>query len=195
MAKKENNVNGNLYWWILGLVLPPVGLVLYFIWRKNNSKAANNVIKGTIVSACIWLFLVVSLLAKDNNYIERENTLVTLNVTSASKTIQKWYNSIAEGNQVVTIIASSTCPHCQEYKPVIKELSEKEGFELYFFEADQLEDTDYGILTSAFELEEYEGSVPYTFVVNEKKFVNTTTGYADKDTTINFLKSAGVLEN
>ncbi|UKI57295.1 MAG: hypothetical protein L6V81_08060 [Clostridium sp.] len=66
---------------------------------------------------------------------------------------------------------------------------------MYFFEGDQLSNNDYDILTSSFELTNYEGSVPYTFIVHDKEFVSDTVGFKDEDTTRNYLINSGVLEN
>ena len=37
-------------WWILGLLLPPVGIVLYILWRKNKKEEAKSKGTGTLIS-------------------------------------------------------------------------------------------------------------------------------------------------
>ncbi len=59
---KKNSKTVNVLFWILGFVLPPVGLVLYLLWRKSKKDSAKNVGTGALVSACIWAFLGLSLL-------------------------------------------------------------------------------------------------------------------------------------
>ena len=48
--------------WILGLLLPPVGLVLYLMWRKTKKEYAKNAGVGALVATCIWAFLGLTLL-------------------------------------------------------------------------------------------------------------------------------------
>lgn len=108
-------------------------------------------------------------------------------------TLTDWLNDTAS-NTVVTVIASSTCPHCQEYRPVITQLSIDNNFKLYFFEIDQLSSDDQQKLVSTFELSDYEGAVPYTFIVKDGEVVATTTGYADENSTKSFLKKYGILK-
>lgn len=198
-VKNKNNLGSSKnYWWILGAILPPVGLVLYLLWRNKDSKKAKNVGTGALIVGIIGLFFAASLLANDKNYVKKpkeDNVLKEINIQTATKTMQSWYEDVASGKSVVTILASSTCPHCQEYKPVINELSKKEGFILYFFEMDQLTEEDLTVVTNAFELENYKGSVPYTFIVKDKKYISDTTGYRDQASTINYLKQNEIIEN
>lgn len=182
-------------WWLLGLILPPVGLVLYLIWRKDKKQSAKSAGVGALIAAIIWAFVGLSFLIDTKGETKGPNTLQTKNVEDASTIIKEWYNDVSSGDYVVTIIASSTCPHCQAYKPVITELAEKEKFKLYFFEADELEDSDYDVISTSFELTNYEGSVPYTYIVHNKEFVSDTVGYKDEETTRNYLINSGVLEN
>ena len=182
-------------WWILGLILPPVGLVLYLIWRKDKKESAKSVIVGTIISAVIWLFLGLSFLIDGKENPKGKNTIKTQDVSKSADSIKNWYEAVSSGDYIVTIIASSTCPHCKAYKPVITELSEKEKFKMFFFEADELSDSDYKILSGTFTLTNYKGSVPYTFVVHNKEFVSDTVGFKDEETTRSYLISAGVIEN
>ena len=64
----------------------------------------------------------------------------------------------------------------------------------YFFEADYLDETDYAMLTKTFEIKNYTGAVPYTFIVKDGKFVADTVGYLDEETTINFLNENNVIK-
>lgn len=182
-------------WWLLGLILPPVGLILYLIWKKDRKQSAKSAGVGALIAAIIWAFVGLSFLLDGKNVAKGPNTLQLQNVKNSSEEIQNWYNDVSSGDYVVTILASSSCPHCKAYKPVITEVAEKEKFKMYFFEGDQLSNSDYKILTSSFELTNYEGSVPYTFIVHDKEFVSDTVGFKDEETTINYLINSGVLEN
>jgi thiol-disulfide isomerase/thioredoxin len=194
MSKK---INKNNYWWILGLLLPPVGIVLYFVWRKNKKDDAKSIITGTIVSSVIWAIFGLSFLASGKNNDEESvpNYVQEVDVTQASKEIKNWYTDVSSGASVVTVIASSTCPHCQNLKPIITASSKKNKFKLYFFEADKLKDEDYQIISNAIELDGYEGYVPYTFVIKNKEFKGSNTGEMTDSVLKDFLIQTEVLED
>ena len=41
--------------WLISLLLPPVGIILYFIKKKDN-KIKKSIITSTIVGFCIYAF-------------------------------------------------------------------------------------------------------------------------------------------
>ena len=199
--KKETKKNYNLGWlWVLiGIVLPPVGIILYFIWKNKRKEDALKAGKAGLIALCIWAFVGISFILSDGGSNNNQNTggteLKTVDVSLASDTIKKWYNDLDSGAGVVTVIASSTCPHCQNYKPIITDICEKEKIKLYFFESDQLSQDDYTILTNSINLQKYEGYVPYTFIVKDRNFVLDHTGEQDESGTRNMLTKAGLLAN
>ena len=152
-----------------------------------------------MIALCIWAFIGISFILSDGGSNNNQNTggteLKTVDVSLASDTIKKWYNDLDSGAGVVTVIASSTCPHCQNYKPIITDICEKEKIKLYFFESDQLSQDDYTILTNSVNLQNYEGYVPYTFIVKDRNFVLDHTGEQDEAGTRNMLTEAGLLAN
>lgn len=185
-------------WWILGLLLPPVGIVLYILWRKNKKEQAKSIGTGTIISTVFWIFFGLSFIpGKDslkNVSTNVSNILKEVDTSNSGKEVSAWYKDVSSGDAVVTVIASSTCPHCQNLKPVITASSKKNKYKLYFFEADTLSDNDYLIISNSIELDGYEGYVPYTFVIKEKEFKGSHTGeMEDKDLT-EFLIQTEVLE-
>lgn len=52
---KKPGDNGNLLHSLLGLVLPIVGIILFFVWKKEKPKTARYVIIGVVIS----MFLLV----------------------------------------------------------------------------------------------------------------------------------------
>ena len=192
---KKNKIN---LWWLLGLILPPVGIVLYILWRKNNKEKAKSIGTGTLISIIFLIFIGVSLLPnKENNSNDdnSKNILKEMDVSKAGKEVSEWYKDASSGEAVVTVIASSTCPHCQNLKPIITASSKKNKFKLYFFEADKLKDEDYQIISNAIELDGYEGYVPYTFVIKNKEFKGSNTGEMTDSVLKDFLIQTEVLED
>lgn len=193
--KKEKNLGW--LWIFLGIVLPPVGIILYFVWKDKKKQDALKAGKAGLAALCVWLFVGMSFILSDKggtNTNLNGTELKTVDVKLASDTIKNWYNDLNSGRGVVTVIASSTCPHCKNYKPIITEVCEKENIKLYFFESDELSEDDYTILTNSINLKNYKGYVPYTFVVKDRNFVLDHTGEQDETTTRDMLKEAGLLE-
>ncbi len=193
---KKNKDLGWL-WILLGIILPPVGIILYFVWKNKRKQDALKAGKAGLAALCVWLFVGMSFILTDNgdnNNKDESTELKTVDVKLASDTIKNWYNDLNSGAGVVTVIASSTCPHCKNYKPIITEVCEKENIKLYFFESDELSEDDYTILTNSINLKKYEGYVPYTFIVKDRNFVLDHTGEQDETATRDMLKEAGLLE-
>lgn len=194
-VKKEKDLGW--LWILLGIVLPPVGIILYFVWKNKRKQDALKAGKAGLAALCVWLFVGMSFILTDNGdkNVQNESTeLKTVDVKLASDTIKNWYNDLNSGAGVVTVIASSTCPHCKNYKPIITEVCEKEKIKLYFFESDELSEDDYTILTNSINLKNYEGYVPYTFIVKDRNFVSDHTGEQDETATREMLTNAGLLE-
>lgn len=193
---KKNKDLGWL-WILLGIILPPVGIILYFVWKNKRKQDALKAGKAGLAALCVWLFVGMSFILTDNgdnNNKDESTELKTVDVKLASDTIKNWYNDLNSGAGVVTVIASSTCPHCKNYKPIITEVCEKENIKLYFFESDELSEDDYTILTNSINLKNYEGYVPYTFIVKDRNLVLDHTGEQDETATRDMLKEAGLLE-
>ena len=71
---KANNKVLIILTWILGLLLPPVGLVLYLVWRKTKKEYAKNAGVGALVATCIWAFLGLTLLIDTKGKDKVEST-------------------------------------------------------------------------------------------------------------------------
>ena len=160
----------------------------------TKKKLSKNVITAIIIAAVSILFIVLSfVISKEPEKVEY--TLQEMDVSKASKAIQDWYNDLASGEPVVSVVASSNCQFCQALKPVITSAAEKYKFKLHFVEANQLTKEDYDIYTSAIELVGYAGSIPYTYIVNDKKFVTSRTGAMSEEELVEFLKENKVIKN
>ena len=181
-TKLEKALKSFYTWWSIGFILPPVGLVLYILWRKDKKDYAKCTGTGALIAALIWLFVGLSFLINTNGEPKED------------RSVSAWYNDFNNGETLVTVLASSTCPHCKNLKPIITASSNKYGYKLYFFEADKLSESDYTTLTEAIELEGYEGYVPYTFTIVNKKLTNNTTGEMSDSVLTDFLKKGKVIE-
>lgn len=122
----------------------------------------------------------------DDNNLNNKDIVIDGNPVNYQ--LRNWKNDINSGKEVVTVIASSTCPHCKEYKPVITDIANKYNINLYFFEADELTNNDYDILTDIDDDKfSFTGSVPFTFIIRNNKYVDDKIGYNDEAGVIGFL--------
>ena len=140
--------------------------------------------KLIIVIVCVAAFIGLSLLLPSNGE-EKEPEVVY--------DVSEWATATKE-DTVVTVLASTGCGHCQAYKPVINELSKVHKFNLYFFELEELSQDEQNVVLTTYELENFTGSVPYTFIVKEGKIIDDTLGYADEETTVEFLTKNGLIK-
>lgn len=173
-------------WGLISFICPIVGLVLYFLWKDKRKQEIKNIATCSIIGACIWLFFGLSLMITSTAEPEKVYEKFSIN---------DWYTDIMKDETVVTVIGSTDCPHCQEYKPVIYDLAEKKNFKFYFFELEDLSQEDITILTTTVELQSFDGSVPYTFITKSGKFVVDTVGYMNESVLETFLLENKVYEN
>lgn len=182
MKKKEVKNDNYIIWWIIGLLLPFVGIVLYFIWKNKKKTVSKKLLTSSIIGFCIYSLIFLIFFGRSNENI-------------GNGTIEEWYSDVTSGKEVVTVIGTSFCPHCQEYKPVIKALASKYKFRLYFFEFDTLPEEEKSILEGTYELKDFGDNVPFTFVINNNKYVSGTTGFSSREDSIEYLKGVKVIEN
>lgn len=146
--------------------------------------------KGLLIGVSVVLLLVIFTLLQNTNTTSGKDFDESLLGTEVSE----WLNKTREDDFVVTVLGMTTCPHCQNYKPVIEGVTNDEDLNLYFFEIDTVtNEDDFNALENAYNLENYEGAVPYTFITKNGEFVCDTVGAMDVENTKSFLKSCGVL--
>lgn len=147
---------------------------------KKASTKSNK--KGWLIAiVCVAAFFILSIVLPSNGSKEE------------SKTVKDWAEDV-KTKTVVTVIGSTTCPHCQDYKPVIKKLAKENDFLLYFFEMEELSEDEKNVVLGTFELNNFEGGVPFTFIVKDGKVVSDTTGYSTEDSVIKFLKANEIIK-
>lgn len=150
---------------------------------KNKSNT------GIIIVIIILILLIIAgvfYLVK-NYYLDNDEEDVPAEVV-INGDVAKWMKDVQSGT-VVTVLGTTLCPHCKEYKPVIKELAEKYNLNLYYFSIDELNDQEFKAVTETFDLEHYNNAVPFTFVVKDGKVITDTTGFSSKEETEDFIKN------
>lgn len=123
--------------------------------------------------------------------------------TSGSKPVKEsevpsafdWLAATQTDDYIITVLALTTCQYCQAYKPIITQIAKDYDLKLYFYEVDSLSNEESAILTSSYELKNYEGYVPFTFVLKDGEVQGDNTGYLDEEGTMNFLREVGVIKD
>ena len=177
MNKTKNKDNKKTLIYLLSFLIPVVGIILYFIYKKKHKKEYYSVLTISIIGLCFYslsLFVI--------NYIMKPK-------------VDDWYKDVSSEEKVVTVIGSTSCPHCQEYKPVIKKMAKEYEFKLYFFESDKLSEEEMNILEKTYDLVDYQGHVPFTFIIKDNEYVTGKEGYSNKEATIEYLKENGVIKD
>lgn len=175
--------------WILGLLLPPVGLVLYLMWRKTKKEYAKNAGVGALVATCIWAFLGLTLLIDTKG---KEEVVESTDYQIYNADINEWVEATKSDEPVITVIGLTYCQFCKKYNPVINKIAKEKGIKLYWFDADNYDEDSFSTLTSTYELS-YVGSSPYTLVTKNGEVVGEhVEGYMEESETNSFLSELGL---
>ena len=59
---------------------------------------------------------------------------------------------------------------------------------------EELSEDEKNVVLGTFELENFDGGVPFTFIVKDGKVVSDTTGYSTEDSVIKFLKTNEIIK-
>ena len=143
---KKNSKTVNVLFWILGFVLPPVGLVLYLLWRKSKKDSAKNVGTGALISACIWAFLGLSLLIDTKGADKKEE--ISYQIYNAD--INKWIEDTKSDQPIITVIGLTYCQYCKQYNPIINQIAQSKEYKLYWFDADNYDAESFETLRSTY---------------------------------------------
>ena len=160
-----------------------------------NLKKNIGVIIVVVIVTLLCVFAMLTEAGKEDNNSSGGN--VEINLDALSSDMLAWHEATQKDKYVVTVIALSYCGYCKEYKPVIQEITDDENIPFYYFDIDTLNETapeDANALQYAYDLENYTGSSPYTFITKNGEFIGDRVGAMDKETTISFLNSLGVVK-
>ena len=120
---------------------------------------------------------------KEENNIDSINNIDFSIIKSEEFDSSKWLNDVNSKNVIINVIASSTCPHCHNYNPIIESVSSNYKIKLYFIEVDKLENEEYISYINSINIPGYKGYVPYTFVTYDGEVVSENVGVLDRNET------------
>lgn len=120
---------------------------------------------------------------KEENNIESINNIDFSIIKSEEFDSSKWLNDVKSKNVIINVIASSTCPHCHNYNPIIESVASNYKIKLYFIEVDKLENEEYISYINSINIPGYKGYVPYTFITYDGEVVSENVGELDRNET------------
>lgn len=118
-----------------------------------------------------------------------------IDISKLSEEGKAWVDATETDEYVVTVLAQTTCSHCIAFKPVIEGLKEKYNFNLYWWEVNELyesNETDYKAVTEYYNLKSYNGT-PHTFITKNGELIAEQGGEMDEESLLNFLKEKNVI--
>lgn len=120
---------------------------------------------------------------KEENNVESINNIDFSIIKSEEFDSSKWLNDVKSKNVIINVIASSTCPHCHNYNPIIESVASNYKIKLYFIEVDKLENEEYISYINSINIPGYKGYVPYTFITYDGEVVSENVGELDRNET------------
>lgn len=105
------------------------------------------------------------------------------------------YLDLKEGSEASIIyIARPTCHYCQEMEPIVKNIVYEYGIEVNYLNTDELDDEGQSKLIKSDDYFSEGYGTPLLLVVKDDEIVDIQEGLSDKDTTVNFFKDNGLIE-
>lgn len=139
-------------------------------------------LNNKIILFCIIFFIIILLILFYINMNKGE--LVEL-------TYDELVEKINNKDDFVMCISRTTCSHCADYKPKLKEVAEENNIDIYYIDVDKYDEEEFSNLIS------FDGSTPITIFIkngDEETTSNRINGDVSKNKIIEKLKSNGYIK-
>ena len=105
------------------------------------------------------------------------------------------YLDLLKGDEASIIyVARPTCHYCQEMEPIVKNIVYEYGIEVNYLNTDELDDEGQSKLIKSDDYFSEGYGTPLLLVVKDDEIVDIQEGLNNKDTTVNFFKDNGLIE-
>ena len=144
-----------------------------------------NTKKKLIILGSICLVLLVGAFIVDN---------IIANYYFSKIGYKEIIEKIEDKEDLILLISQTTCSHCENYKPKLKDVAKKYKLHVYYIDVDLLDEDEYDELNSY--LSFASAGTPITIFLkdgNETTVANRIKGDSSKDKIINKLKSNGFI--
>ena len=104
------------------------------------------------------------------------------------------YLDLKEGDKTSIIyIARPTCHYCQQMEPIVRNIVYEYDVEVNYLNTDELDDDGQAKLIKSDDYFSEGYGTPLLLVVKDDEIVDIQEGLSDKDTTVNFFKDNGFI--
>lgn len=144
-----------------------------------------NTKKKLIILGSICLVLLVGAFIVDN---------IIANYYFSKIGYKEIIEKIEDKEDLILLISQTTCSHCENYKPKLKDVAKKYKLHVYYIDVDLLDEDEYDELNSY--LSFASSGTPITIFLkdgNETTVANRIKGDSSKDKIIKKLKSNGFI--
>ena len=145
-----------------------------------------NTKKKLIILGSICLVLLVGAFIADN---------IIANYYFSKIGYKEIIEKIEDKEDLILLISQTTCSHCENYKPKLKDVAKKYKLHVYYIDVDLLDEDEYDELNSY--LSFASSGTPITIFLkdgNESTVANRIKGDSSKDKIVKKLKSNGFIE-
>lgn len=139
-------------------------------------------LNNKIIISCIIVFVIILSILYYVNV--KEGQLIEL-------TYNELVEKINNKDNFVMCISRTTCSHCADYKPKLKEVAKENNIDIYYIDIDKYNEEEFSNLIS------FDGSTPTTIFIkngDEETTSNRINGDVSKNKIIQKLKSNGFLK-
>ena len=151
---------------------------------QPNNKRIKNII---ITVAVILVFgLVFFISQKQEEKLNKQST----NNYFHEITVDQYNELLSKGTKIVLLLGRPGCSHCVAFKPVITNVANTKGIDVYYLNTDTIESLEDW--EAIWGLVEQEGT-PTVAVIENQKLVDSTAGEMTAEQLLLFLNGAGVL--
>lgn len=149
---------------------------------KEFIKKNKAVISITVV---LVLFILIAFLLEKNGKATLGDGL--------RENVSQWLEDTKSEDYVLTVIASTECGWCKEYKPEMNKIKKDyPDLKIYWFEVDKLTESEVKTVLTTYK-SEFEGGTPHTFLTYKGKVKDIIRGYKEKDKVKEILKKNNVI--
>lgn len=109
------------------------------------------------------------------------------------ETLNNAIELIENKNTNIILLGRPGCTYCEQFFPVIKQLSEDYNYKYEYINIDNLTSSGLSKLLKKLNINEEDFGTPYLSITKEGKVIAEQSGYADREMLFNFLQENGII--
>ena len=109
-------------------------------------------------------------------------------------TYDEYKTMVDNGDAFIVIIERAGCSYCQQYMPIVEEVTKEKKVAINYIDTDTLTEEEFNELSTTNKyLKKNNWGTPTTLFMLGDRIVDSIGGYVDKDTVLEFLKDRVVM--